>query len=334
MSHEGGAAEVVAHLMTRPLAAGIGLEVIGLDASKTIDEATQERLRQLFIEAGLLVFLNDTADSAEGHLSLSSVFGELVNHPLKEVRADGGLEMLVELSQRSLEGRPTSPVYLVDGLPRAAWQPWHADLYFTPEINRGGILRALEVPPEGGRTGFKDRIQLYELLPVRLKERIEDLAAVYRLQVFLNGQKYGNAKDVELISSPASNEQLQDHVDRGEYPPVVHPLVFIQPETGRKSLNLSLNYLKSIEGMDDEEGSDLLTELCEHCLTRGDTYFHQWSVNDLVLWDNWRMLHMGEGVDPQYSRRMQRTIIKGDYGLGRFLDDANRTQASVGAWSD
>jgi taurine dioxygenase len=38
----------------------------------------------------------------------------------------------------------------------------------------------------------------------------------------------------------------------------------------------------------------------------------------MLIWDNWRMLHSVSGCDPKYPRRMQRTTIKGDYGLGYF----------------
>ena len=38
----------------------------------------------------------------------------------------------------------------------------------------------------------------------------------------------------------------------------------------------------------------------------------------MLIWDNWRMLHAVSGVDPAYARRMHRTTIKGDYGLGYF----------------
>jgi alpha-ketoglutarate-dependent taurine dioxygenase len=45
---------------------------------------------------------------------------------------------------------------------------------------------------------------------------------------------------------------------------------------------------------------------------------HDWKPTDMVIWDNWRVLHAVEGCDPKYERRMQRTTIKGDYGLGYF----------------
>ena len=42
----------------------------------------------------------------------------------------------------------------------------------------------------------------------------------------------------------------------------------------------------------------------------------------MVLWDNWRMLHSVSPAPASEERVMQRTTIKGDYGLGRFGDGA------------
>jgi taurine dioxygenase len=50
-------------------------------------------------------------------------------------------------------------------------------------------------------------------------------------------------------------------------------------------------------------------------------YFHSWKPDHMVIWDNWRMLHSVSGMDPKYERRMQRTTIVGDYGLGFFEKD-------------
>ena len=41
----------------------------------------------------------------------------------------------------------------------------------------------------------------------------------------------------------------------------------------------------------------------------------------MIIWDNWRMLHRVIGCTPPQRRVMQRTTIKGDYGLGRFEND-------------
>ena len=53
-------------------------------------------------------------------------------------------------------------------------------------------------------------------------------------------------------------------------------------------------------------------------LAHATPYFHQWQPTELMAWDNWRMLHSVSGTSPQNRRRMQRTTILGDYGLGYF----------------
>jgi len=45
---------------------------------------------------------------------------------------------------------------------------------------------------------------------------------------------------------------------------------------------------------------------------------HKWQHTEMLIWDNWRMLHSVSGHAPEHGRRMQRTTIKGDYGLGCF----------------
>ena len=72
----------------------------------------------------------------------------------------------------------------------------------------------------------------------------------------------------------------------------------------------------------DEAGSALFEEICQELnrVADANSYFHNWKPTDLLIWDNWRMLHAVEGCNPIYERRTQRTTIKGDYGLGYFED--------------
>ena len=53
-------------------------------------------------------------------------------------------------------------------------------------------------------------------------------------------------------------------------------------------------------------------------------YFHRWAPTDMLIWDNWRLLHSVSGHDPRHPRCMQRTTIEGDYGLGRFESGSGR----------
>jgi len=70
------------------------------------------------------------------------------------------------------------------------------------------------------------------------------------------------------------------------------------------------------------EGEALYEAACQEVNRKAlaNSYWHDWEPTDMVIWDNWRMLHAVEGNDPKYERQTQRTTIRGDYGLGYFED--------------
>jgi taurine dioxygenase len=74
-----------------------------------------------------------------------------------------------------------------------------------------------------------------------------------------------------------------------------------------------------IVGMDRAEGDPLLEELVAHVTDGRFTYIHDWELDDMVLWDNWRTHHMAFGASPDYDRTVQRTSIRGLHDMGRVL---------------
>jgi taurine dioxygenase len=169
----------------------------------------------------------------------------------------------------------------------------------------------------GGETGFLDRILAYDLLPARLKAAIEGLSVIYRLSVYHHETRYGTKSKVRTLQTSEFQRKVSERMDR-DFPPVSHPLVYTQEETGRKVLNLSPYFALHIDGHDDHAGHSLLQELVDH-LAGCPAYFHDWQPNDLVLWDNWRMVHSVNGAPADEIRIVQRTTIAGDYGLGRAV---------------
>jgi taurine dioxygenase len=280
--------------------------------------AVRTALQDAFVRYGVLLFPG-FGTSPERHVALSRCFGELQIHPVNTNQIPGFPEV-VDMSYTP----PTRPgdlsyhaVYEIEGRALAGWLPWHFDLSYMPAINRGSMLRALKVPPDGGRTGFLDRIRLYELLPDDLKQAIEGRRAIYRFQPDMMARRFCRPADMKLLAPSSKADRFDGETLDRDFPPVSHPLVYSQSETGRKVLNLAPMFAAGIEDMDAAEGDALLDRLIAHCTTGEYAYFHRWRENDLLIWDNWRALHSAEGVPPQYARRMQRTSLKGDYGLGR-----------------
>jgi taurine dioxygenase len=306
-------------LNIKPLAGNVGLEVGGIDLDAPLDVDTKKALRDAFIQSGILLFRR-AATSPEAHLSLSRCFGELQRHPVRENWAAGYPE-LVDISYRpALDGGSTVALYEVDGRRRGGWLPWHSDLKYMSKINRGGILRSIKAPREGGRTGFVDQIAAYAMLPERLRQRIDKLHVVYQLRSDFTQEKFGKPKNLRLIANAAALESMAARIDQ-DFPSVVHPMVYVQPETGRKVLNISPTSAIGIHEMRDGIGDALLEEVISYTLNPALAYWHDWQENDLVLWDNWRTLHCAEGVPEDCVREMQRTTIAGDYALGRRLSD-------------
>ena len=79
---------------------------------------------------------------------------------------------------------------------------------------------------------------------------------------------------------------------------------------------------EGIEGAETPAGDQLLETVCKEILAKITPYFHSWRPTDMVIWDNWRMLHSVSGHDPDEARVMHRTTIEGDYGLGHFEGNA------------
>jgi taurine dioxygenase len=306
-------------LQARPLRPSFGAEIIGLDATRPITDAVRQQLSEHFVQYGVLLF-RGAGLSAEAHLRVSRCFGEIERHSVRESWVEG-IPELVDISYvPPAPGTQSAnqPVYEVEGRLLAGWLPWHTDQCFMPKLSRGGVLRAIQVPAQGGATGFRDKIRLYETLPDRLKERIQGLSVVYRFQPDATLHRFGRPPGLKLASSSAAMDALMARLDR-DFPPAVHPLVYTQKETGRTVLNLSPAYAVRIEGMEQAESDALLTDLTTHCLEPDAVYFHLWQNGDLVAWDNWRVMHMAEGTPPDCTRLIQRTSIMGDYGLGRAL---------------
>jgi taurine dioxygenase len=206
-------------------------------------------------------------------------------------------------------------VFEVDGVELVSWLPWHFDACYTDKLNRGGILRAITIPPEGGLTGFADGIQLYNDIDPELRDRFENLSIVYHTHLMFLNMRFGLPKSIKPVYlRPLMTEMLAATKDA---PRAVHPAIWTRP-TGEKVLHVAPWQAAGIDGMMTPEGDELFAALIDEVHAKVIPYRHKWSPTDMVIWDNWRFIHSVGGNPPQYARQMQRTTIAGDYGLGRM----------------
>ncbi len=303
-------------LDVRPLQDGLsfGARIRGITRNNASDPSIRQQVNALFEKEGLIVF-EDVEQSAQMHVALSDIFGPLKDHPSAAVpRADqdsmpGVIDMLSTPEEKAS--------IHVDGAERASWLPWHFDHAYNNELNRAGVLRAIEVPPEGGLTGFLDGIELYKTLSPELRDRIEDRNIIYRMNVIMENLRFGRPADYRVRGERGASHAVME--ESKDTPRAIHPAVWTR-STGEKVLHISPWMAEGIEGAENDEGDALLDAICREIFALGKTraYFHKWQLTEMLIWDNWRVLHAVSGHQPGARRRMQRTTIKGDYGLGHF----------------
>lgn len=294
-----------------PLQDGLsfGARVKGVTWETLADESVRKQLVQLFEDRGVIVF-EDVEPSAKMQVEISNVFGPLKDHPVKMVERLDNDTMPGVITIRA---SPEAAICEIDGKRLVTWQPWHFDHTYNNELNRAGVLRAEVIAPEGGLTAFADGIQIYRDMKPEIRDKAEGIELLYTLDMHYERQFFGLPKTFKEIQ-PKDDEILEY---AKQLPRSIHPAIWTR-ETGEKVFHMCAYGCRGIVGNETPEGNAICAEVMEEAERVIEPYYHQWKPTDMIIWDNWRVLHQACGCDPKYDRIVHRTTIKGDYGLGRW----------------
>lgn len=276
-----------------------GVEVLGVDLSQPGDGEEVVALNALFEEHGLVVFRNQKLTKPQ-LVGAGDRFGGAAVHPL--VARDPEAPGISVLSNRGHDGNviPEDPDALV------LEAPWHTDQGYLPAPNRGKILYAVQVPEEGGMTGFVDGYAAYASLPEDLRARIEGLHVV---------QSWGKLRITKGSGKYRLNGEKEIVPDR--FPDVLYPIVYPHPASGIKVLNFPPMWATGIAELSGPEGEALTRELLERITAPELQYWHRYLPGDAVLWDNWRFLHKAGGTPGRYVRTLWSITLKSGPQIGR-----------------
>jgi alpha-ketoglutarate-dependent 2,4-dichlorophenoxyacetate dioxygenase len=166
---------------------------------------------------------------------------------------------------------------------------WHTDASFQDPAGRYSTLSARVIPPVGADTEFADTQAAYDALDAATKKQIEGLHVHHSI-----------AYSRQLLGFEFSAAELE------KLKGAVHPLVRVNPRSGRRSLYLAAHATRVIE-MPLPEGRLLLRDLTEHATQRQFVYRHAWKDRDLVIWDNLASMHRSTPFeDAKYPRELRR----------------------------
>ena len=167
---------------------------------------------------------------------------------------------------------------------------------FLPEPPMGTTLRAVQLPSYGGDTCFASMYAAYEALSSAMQRFLDGLTATNSAAPVV-----ARVKDMGIYAND---------IERDMHPPVVHPVIRVHPESGRKSLFVCGNYTTRIVELSDAESRRLLAMLFEHIKSPQFQCRYRWEHNTLALWDN-RVVQHCAIPDYQERRVMYRTMISG-----------------------
>lgn len=173
---------------------------------------------------------------------------------------------------------------------------WHIDGMTDDIPIMATVLSAHAVAESGGETEFASAYAAYEDLSDDDKRRFESVRVVHTFEA---AQR--------LVNNDPSPEKLARWRQR---PAKEHPLVW-KHLSGRRSLVLSAT-ASHVVGMEPEEGKAFLADLLAKVTVPHRVYRHEWTVGDLVIWDNRGVLHRACPYDPTSPRDMHRTTLHGD----------------------
>lgn len=288
-----GPGEAKDSVTVRPIAGALGAEVSGVDLND-LSEARVAVIRRALEEHMVLVFRGQRLDLA-GQKAFTRRFGEICRVPFVEptVEDPDVIAVLKEADERGIANFGGD---------------WHSDFSCLERPPMGAILHALEVPPFGGDTLWANMCLAYEALSDGMKRLLAPLRAIH------TGRPYGT-KAALKVPNPSRSIRIARNDPAADLD-TPHPIVRVQPETGRRALYVNPIYTSHIEGLTAAESRPLLSFLYRHATRPEFTCRHRWRAGDVAVWDNRVTLHYALNDYDGHRRLLHRTTIAGERPVG------------------
>ncbi len=256
-----------------PVAGHLGaiVEDVDLAAASPADIAA---IGDAITEHLVLFFPDQGAMTDEQQVEFTLNFGDPYFHPI--ARALGSTEFKAG--------------HIIDDVDHPPYQDkWHTDVSWDPEPPSFGTLRMVDRPERGGDTVFVSTHAAYDALSDAMKSALDGLTAWHDL---------GEEK---AFRSKAGDEIVDRTLEL--VPGANHPVIGVHPTTGRKFINVNAEFTSRINELTATESRAILDLLVAHCANPNFAVRWNWTVGDLVLWDERPTLHFA--VADYYPQRRE-----------------------------
>lgn len=272
-----------------PLSPGFGARITGMRLDGALSSDALNELRSIIDTYSLLHFPNqDMTDDRQ------LAFTQLLGSPEAEHVTFGTTGQVTYFGTVGNIKDDGTIADATNARYQSGNQLWHSDSSFRETPSYVSILHAYEVPEEGGDTEFVSMRTAYERLSQKEKEEVDPLFVLH---------------DYVFSRSPIAPVN-PNHA--ASLPPVMHPLVRINPNTRAKNLYIG-SHARSIVGFTGIESRALLDRLLVLTTKAEFILTHRWTPGDTVIWDNRCTLHRGTGYDAaRWRRRLRQTRVVGN----------------------
>jgi len=270
----------------------------GVTLRGDMDAGELAEIKAAMAKYGVCVVGHDAPLSDKEHIAFSALLGPVEGRSLFNLSSVTNERRIAHheiIDQSNMD--ETSEIYADDDRRwgfKLANRLWHTDISFHPNRATWSLLSAHMVPPDGAPTEFSDMRAVYDALPADMKARLDGLEAEH---------SYWHSRVIGGGPEPTDEE-------RASRPPARHKLVHIHEPSGRKALYIA-SHATHIVGWPDDEGRALLADLMAFATRPEFVYSHDWTVGEVVIWDNLCTLHRAtEFDDRQFRRDMRRTTCR------------------------
>ena len=282
----------------RKLHAQVGAEVSAMDLREIHNRATLEQLRAGMDAHGVLVFRNQPFTDAEQLAFAERFDGTLHVKPGAAALAANrfGNDAVADISNvdnsgNILQADDRKRIYSLGN------RLWHTDASFQDPAGRYSTLSARVIPKVNANTEFADMRAAYDALDDAMKRKLEGLKVHHTI-----------TRSREILGFEFSPEEKQ------KLKGAIHPMVRVNPRSGRKSLYLAAHAARVID-WPVADGLLFVMELMEHATQRQFVYSHEWRDGDFVIWDNLATMHRATPFDDARHHRELRRVTTIDVPL-------------------
>jgi alpha-ketoglutarate-dependent 2,4-dichlorophenoxyacetate dioxygenase len=278
--------------------------VYGVDLKKDLDIKIVKEIDNAINKLSVLVFKDQNIDDSE-QVKFTKYFGEIEASGSKSnITKAKDRRLSTDLADVSNLDKNNKPFTKDD--PRRIFnlgnRLWHTDSSFKEIPAKYSLLSARNVSKEGGNTEFADMRSAYDNLESRIKNKIDTMICEHSL--IYSRQRLGFDMVKELSSEEIKN-----------FTPVEQPLVRKNKVTNRKTIFLS-SHIGKIKNWIRPDSMCFIDDLIEYATQLKFKYIHEWSKNDLIIWDNRQTMHRARAYDDlKENRDMRRTTVLGEEKL-------------------